>query len=188
MLEGILGFFDKRVFGPRRRDLLEQDLATLDGEPERKRERRMRSLRRAIEKLHLSQARLVRKLESDDDPEGIIFRRVRERLSELEQDRIHKLDELQALEVEQFETGPEALDLLDELPVEEGLFASAPDDVLRQLFQTFRLEVRFDKPSHLANCRVTIDDDSVAAIASNAEESSVFPGWCTDVGSAPGSV
>lgn len=68
MLEGILGFFDKRVFGPRRRDLLEQDLATLDGEPERKRERRVRSLRRAIEKLHLSQARLVRKLESDDDP------------------------------------------------------------------------------------------------------------------------
>ena len=49
----------------------------------------------------------------------------------------------------------------NELPIGEGLFAS-PDDVLRQLFQTFRLEVRFDKPSHLANCRVTIDDSSVA--------------------------
>jgi hypothetical protein len=49
--------------------------------------------------------------------------------------------------------------------------------MLRQLFQTFRLEVRFDKPSHPANCRVTIDDDSVAAIASNANDSSVFPGW-----------
>lgn len=47
-------------------------------------------------------------------------------------------------------------------PVGRGLFASDPDDVLRQLFQTFRLEVRFDKPSHLANCRVTIDGDSVA--------------------------
>jgi hypothetical protein len=31
-----------------------------------------------------------------------------------------------------------------------------------------RLEVRFDKPSHLATCRVAINDDSVAAIASNA--------------------
>ncbi len=70
----------------------------------------------------------------------------------------------------------------------EGLLASAPDDILRQLFQTFRLEVRFDKPSHPANCRVTIDDDSVAAIASNADDSSVFPGWCTDVGSAPGRI
>jgi hypothetical protein len=59
----------------------------------------------------------------------------------------------------------------------DGLLASAPDDMLRQLFQTFRLEVRFDKPSHPANCRVTIDDDSVAAIASNANDSSVFPGW-----------
>jgi hypothetical protein len=93
---------------------------------------------------------------------------------------------VQSLEAEQFETGPEALDLLDELPVGEGMLASAPDDVLRQLFQTFRLEVRFDKPSHLANCRVTIDDDSVAAIASNADDTNVFPRWCTDVGSAPG--
>jgi site-specific DNA recombinase len=185
MLEGILGFFDERVFGPRRRDLIEQDLASFDGEPERKRQRQMGSLR-VIDKLDLAQARLIRKLESDDDPEGVLFRRVRERLSELEQDRIHKLDELQAREAEQFETAPETLELLDELPVGEGLFASAPDDVLRQLFQTFRLEVRFGKPSHLANCRVTIDGDSVAAIASNAEESSVFPGWCTDVGSAPG--
>lgn len=57
-----VGFFDERVFGPRRRDLLEQDLASFDGEPERKRERQMRSLRRAVEKLDLAQARLVRKL------------------------------------------------------------------------------------------------------------------------------
>lgn len=45
------------------------------------------------------------------------------------------------------------------------------DDPLR------RLEVRFDKPSHLATCRVTIDD---------AEGFSVLPGRCRDVGSAPG--
>ena len=53
------------------------------------------------------------------------------------------------------------------------MLASAPDDILRQLFLTFRLEVRFDKPSDLANRRVTIDDDSAAAIASNADDSSV---------------
>jgi hypothetical protein len=57
---------------------------------------------------------------------------------------------------------------------------------LRQLFQTFRLEVRFDKPSHRANCQVTIDDDSVAALGSDSDKHSVSPGWCTDVGSAPG--
>jgi hypothetical protein len=100
LLEGILGFFDERLFGPHRRDLLE----------------------------------------SDDDPEGILFRRVRERLSELEQDRTQKLDELRALDAEHLDIGPGAIELLDELPVGEGLFASAPDDVLRQLFQTFRLE------------------------------------------------
>ncbi len=80
------------------------------------------------------------------------------------------------------------MELLDELPIGEALFTSAPDDVLRQLFQTFRLEVRFDKPSHRANCQVTIDEDSVAVLGSNSDERSVSPGWCTDVGSALGSV
>lgn len=68
-----------------------------------------RLLRRAIDKLDLAQARLIRKLESDDDTDGILFRRVRERLSELEHDRIHKLDELQALEAKRSEVGPARL-------------------------------------------------------------------------------
>jgi hypothetical protein len=54
MLEGILGFFDERVFGPRRRDLLEQDLASFYGESERKRQRQMRSHRRDIDKFDLA--------------------------------------------------------------------------------------------------------------------------------------
>jgi hypothetical protein len=57
LLEGILGFFDERLFVPHRRDLLERDLASFDGEPERIRHRQMRSLRRAIEKLDLAQNR-----------------------------------------------------------------------------------------------------------------------------------
>jgi hypothetical protein len=51
LLEGIIDFFGGRVFGPQRRDLLEHDLRAFDGEPERKRQRQVRSLRRAIEKL-----------------------------------------------------------------------------------------------------------------------------------------
>jgi hypothetical protein len=35
-----------------------------------------------------------------------------------------------------------------------------------------QLELRFYKPSYLANCRIAIDD-SMAAIASNADGSSV---------------
>jgi hypothetical protein len=108
--------------------------------------------------------------------EGVLFRRVRERLSELEHERLLKFKELQALEAEQLETGPEAVELLDELPIGEGIFTSAPADVLRQLFQTFRLEVRFDKPSHRANCQVTIDEGSVASLGSDSAEHSVSPG------------
>src|SRR5207247_6815868 len=41
-----------------------QDLASFDGEPERKRQRQIQPLRRAVDKLDLAQARLIRKLES----------------------------------------------------------------------------------------------------------------------------
>lgn len=39
-----------------------------------------------------------------------------------------------------------------------------PDQTELVAFQTFRLEVRFDKPSHCAKCQLTIVADSVAAL------------------------
>jgi len=90
-----------------RRDLLEHDLRAFDGEPERKRQRQMRSLRHAIKKLDNAQTRLVRKLEVDDDPEGILFRRVRERLSELEQERLLKIKELEPWKPSSSKPNPE---------------------------------------------------------------------------------
>jgi hypothetical protein len=53
---------------------------------------------------------------------------------------------------------PGSLDLLDELPAGETDFAAAPSEVLRWLFEAFRLEVRYHKPSNWANCRVTLGD------------------------------
>ena len=53
-------------------------------------------------------------------------RRVRERLSELEHERLLKIKELERLEAEQLETVPGAIELLDELPIGEDLLASGP--------------------------------------------------------------
>lgn len=66
LLQGIFGFFGERIFGPRRRELLEADQRALDGEPERKREGRVQALRRAVEKLERRAARLIESLERED--------------------------------------------------------------------------------------------------------------------------
>lgn len=78
ILQGILGFFGERVFGPKRKELLAADLKHVDGEPGRDRARKMTALRRSLEDLELRAARQIRSLEMDDDARGPMFRKVRE--------------------------------------------------------------------------------------------------------------
>lgn len=79
LLPGIFRFLGERVFGPNRRELLHADLEILDDEPMRKNRARIKALRRAIEAIEARQARQVRNLEMDDDPDGIMFRQIRDR-------------------------------------------------------------------------------------------------------------
>lgn len=51
-----------------------------------------------LEKLELRQERLIQSLEREDDPDGLIFSRVRVRLGELEEERRGTNDELRNLE------------------------------------------------------------------------------------------
>ena len=145
-------------------ELLEEDLRALEGKADRQHRSRIPSLRRAIELIEARQARQVRNLEHDD-PRGVLFRRIRDRLEELEQDRLAKLEELRSLEEEE-DPGREAqaVELLEGLPVlPEGL-SSAPEELLRRLFECFRLNVSYEKPTNLAHVRVSISEDTVEQV------------------------
>ena len=61
LLNGIFGFFAERVFGPRRRELFEQDLKEVDLEGGKKAVARMEALERSIEQLEARQTRLIQK-------------------------------------------------------------------------------------------------------------------------------
>jgi site-specific DNA recombinase len=165
LVEGIFRFFGDRIFGPERKELLEYDQKTLDDEPLRKKRIRIASLKQAVERIEARQARQVRSLELDDDPEGILFQRVRDRLRELEHEKLQKLQELSSLEAQAFDTPPQAVELLDELPLIDFEPSSVPEASLRRLFEAFRLEVRYDRPKNHAYCRVTLSDDSVQSLS-----------------------
>jgi hypothetical protein len=65
----------------------------------------------------------------DHNPEGILFQRV------LEHERREKGGALQELEASKSEAPDEdAVDLLDRLPLGESRLISAPEDLLRKLF------------------------------------------------------
>ncbi|MGH2654816.1 MAG: hypothetical protein ACRDHV_10780, partial [Actinomycetota bacterium] len=107
----------------------------------------------------------MRNLEFDDDPDGLMFRRIRDRLEELEQDRLAKLEELRRLEEEE-DTGREAqaVELLEALPVLPQGLSSAPEERLRRMFEYFRLRVSYEKSTNVAHVRVSISEDTVEQV------------------------
>lgn len=119
-------------------------LAAVDDAPERDYKERMRALRRVLRQLEARQARLIHSLERDDDPEGVIFRRVRDRLTELEHERTSKMKQLQKLEAERFVRTPGNPALLDALPVGDVNLLDGSDELVRQLLEALRLEIRYD--------------------------------------------
>lgn len=91
-----------------------------------------------------------------------------ERMDQLESERREKLEELEVLRCEQPDADPGSPGLLDELPVTEEQLVPAPEVVLRDLFEAFRLEVRYDKVSSWANCRVAINEEGLNGLVAHS--------------------
>jgi site-specific DNA recombinase len=124
----------------------------------------MAALRRSIEENEARQARLVRTLELDDDPQGVACRRVRERLDELERERVDKLQDLRALDLEESQKPAQSVKLLDRLPVGELHLEAATESTLRRIFDAFRLEIAYDRHTNRAECQVMLSDETVDSV------------------------
>ena len=157
-------FLATRVLGPERTALLRADLGDLAQQADDEQAARLDALRRSLDEVGQRQDRLIRALESQDDPTGAVFARVRERMGELEAERQSKLEALAALEAAEVD---QPVWLLDELPLLDADLLSAPDDKLRAIFEAFRLVVRYDKRHHHATVQVTIVGDTAEHLDAN---------------------
>jgi hypothetical protein len=163
----------------------------VESEGDRGPRRRIKSLEKAIGQLEARQDRLVRTLELDDDTDGATFRRIRERMDELENERLTKLKDLHALRGEESDVDPASPDLLEQLPVGDVNLSSAPEHVLRGMFESFRLQVRYDKVASWATCRVAITEEALDQL--QTDSSALFAaktndpdGGCSLLVGAPG--
>lgn len=107
--EGTLEWLAQSVFGSDRREKFEDKFSASEKKHDRERTARIKRLRRAIDKLETSQTRLIRALEKDDDPKGVIFINIRQRLAEIEDKPRSKQGELRNLEAEAQERPAENL-------------------------------------------------------------------------------
>jgi hypothetical protein len=170
LVAAVSRFFTERILGPKRLELLAAELGAVDNTQEQAWQARSKALERAVGEIEAPQARLMRTLEAEDDPGGAVFSRVRERLAELERERRVKLEEIDGLEASPPSARSPATALLEGLPVVEAELTLVPESVLRPLFDAFRLEVRYSRPSNHCTLRVTISDDSLDSLVAAIEQ------------------
>ncbi len=170
LLEGVSQFFADHVFGPDRRSLLAATIGSADQQVQQHHQARIDALRRAVGDLEARQARLIHTLETHDDPDGTVFVRVQQRLHELHTEQQAKLAELDAAEDAQPTVATPAVELLDLLPIAPIQLAEVAEAPLRRLFEAFRLQIGYHKPSNLAVCRVILQEDSAPELLRSVGE------------------
>jgi site-specific DNA recombinase len=162
LLAGVFDFVAHHIFGPDRHALLTRALAGVDAEAERGRQHRLAALRRRVDDLDARRRRLLRNLELAEDERGELARDVTTRLAELRAERDSTQRELADLERQ-----PPAVPsprLLDALPIGPHRLAELPEPELRRLFEAFRLEIRYDRHTGVARCRVTLTAETQPAV------------------------
>jgi hypothetical protein len=93
-----------------------------------------------------------------------MFWRIRERLAELERQRVEALEKLRKLEAASARTQPGNIDLLDELPFLDKGLSSVSEDLLRPILEALRVSVRYGKAEDHARVQVAISEESLDEI------------------------
>jgi site-specific DNA recombinase len=164
LLKGLSGFLAQRIFGPERRELLAQDLVETDTRTETDRVERIHSLRKTLTDIRARGERLMLQLETQDDPDGTLFARVRDRVTGLAREERQLQEELRALEAEVAAIPRVEPALLDSLPTTPIDLSGVPDPVLRPFFESLRLRIRYDRRTHRAIGYVTLDEAAVSVM------------------------
>jgi DNA invertase Pin-like site-specific DNA recombinase len=160
LLAGVEQFFAERVFGPYRTDLLASDAERLFADQVRSRANNIAGLRGQIADLHQRRRQLARNFELIKDPDQAWLRDIHERRAELRSQITNLENQLAALEDHEEEIANR--DPLDLLPIRPLDLGDLPDELSRRLFASLRLEVRYNRDTDTATCRIGLVSTSSA--------------------------
>jgi site-specific DNA recombinase len=181
MLQAVHGFFQKRVFGPERRTLLEAEIAAATSSVPPEETARIERLRAEAERLERGKERLLDQLMTEDDGgdplSAAAFRKgIRARFDKLDHERRAVLDQLTQQETT---IGPAAggdATLLDAVP-ELGLhFTELPEPVQREIYDALRLRVEYDNRDRGVKLQATIMPALIPRVAEITAAAAVTPG------------
>ncbi|MEO3810723.1 recombinase family protein [Sphaerisporangium sp. B11E5] len=171
LADAVHDLFQRRVFGPERHALLAADLPRSSHQAEADWQAKCQAMRRSLANLTRKQDRLITQIEESDPAsasDAVFSQRLRSRFAELEAERRGKAQVLAELEAEPPGTDHHS-ELLDKLPMLQTHLAMLPEDLQRELFTIFRLEIRYDHQTDTALIKMTLTDDTVEGIATMTE-------------------
>ena len=166
VVEGLSEFLADRIFGQYRRDLLASSLTTGGDSDSNDRDRRIATLERSLADNERRRRSLIRNLELVDDqenPDPDLKHDFAERRAELRAERTKFERELEDLR-DQVRQAPNPA-LLGLLPVGAVDLVRLPDEISRRLFAALRLEIRYNRDTRTARCRVTLYGDTARSVA-----------------------
>ena len=172
LLEKVNAFLSDHVFGDYRRQLLDANLRHLDATVQQEREQQVTSLRRAIADIDIKIKRTIRNFELVDAPDEDFVRDINERRAELRAQREQL--ETRLAQVEQRILAAPNPDLIDALPVMKIEVDQLPDELARARFEALRLEIRYNRDTHTATCRVTLTGPTITAASRTAQDAAVL--------------
>jgi site-specific DNA recombinase len=164
LLEKVNAFLSDHVFGDYRRQL--------DATVAQEREQQVAGLRRTIADIDVKIKRTIRNFELVDDPDEDFVRDINERRAELRAQREQL--EMQLAEAEQRILAAPNPGLLDALPVMKIEVDQLPEELARALFEALRLEIRYNRDTHTATCRVTLTGPTITAASRTAQNAAVI--------------
>ncbi|GAA3757316.1 hypothetical protein GCM10022402_39540 [Salinactinospora qingdaonensis] len=142
-------------------------LPQVETEAHREHEAGLASLQRRLHDLDTRRERLLAQLEVFDDPHAEMAADIRARAQRIYEERGTVQEQLR--ELQQHAPQRSAPELLEALPVGERDLAAVPEELLRRLFEAFRLQVVYDRPRHAVTVRVHLAAETVPELRQAAD-------------------
>jgi site-specific DNA recombinase len=170
LLDAIAGFYETRVFGPDRRSMLTAELAGMEEHDTAKQEADRTRLEHRLSNIEREQAVILRQARSGD-PDDPFSQGLRQTYNDLHRQLEATRTELAELSLVEHVV-PEAptiadQELLDALPHLATNLTRAPTELLRQLFETTQLTVRF-RPTDDVDVTITLPANDLSQVADTA--------------------
>ncbi len=172
LLDAVRGFFTRRIFGPNRGALL---LAIPD-EPEADdgTTARVTALRSKIKEMERQQANVVKELREytpigDEDIDQQWRSQLRDSFAEITTQRKDLEAQLAGITAKPPAPTPSDPALLDRLPIVHADLGGLPEDLERELFDGFQLQVRYHQPTRRVTLRVTIDGQAIHRLTATSQ-------------------